>query len=71
MAQAWEVQVHHIYSESNECANCLAKRGNHQQQVLTIYDTCPTFVYSCYARDILGLGSNRLCARWQAIAVNV
>ena len=61
MAQAREVQVHHIYREANECADALAKRGDHQQ-VLTIYETCPSFVYWYYVRDMISLGSNRLCA---------
>ena len=30
IVQAWEVQVHHIYREANECVDALAKRGNHQ-----------------------------------------
>ena len=71
MAQAWEVWAHHIYCEANECTDGLAKWGKHQQQVLSIYETCPTFVNSCYVRDIIDLGSNRLCARRQAIAIDV
>lgn len=52
MAQAREVWVHHIYREANACANRLAKQESNQQEVLIIYDTCPTFVYLCkgYAR---------------------
>ena len=71
MAQAWAVQMHHIYREANEFVNGLAKRRNHKQQVLTIYDNCPTSVYSCYVTDMLGLGSNRLCVRQPAIVVDV
>lgn len=43
MAQAWKVQVHHIYREANESVDTLAKQRNHQQHILTIYDTCPSF----------------------------
>ncbi|KAK9986891.1 hypothetical protein SO802_031842 [Lithocarpus litseifolius] len=37
--RAWVVQACHVYYEANECANALAKRGNYQQQLLTIYNT--------------------------------
>ena len=60
-----------LYCETNECVDGLAKRENHQQQVLTIYETCPTFVYLCYVRDMIGLGSNRLYALKLAITIDV
>ena len=63
--------MHHIYHEANACTNALVKRGNHQRQVLTIYDTCPSFVYSCFVRDMVGLGSSRPCARRPDIVVDV
>ena len=63
--------MHHTYREANECADALAKRGKHQHEVLTIYQTCPSFLYSGYVRDMIGLGSNRLRARWADIAVDV
>ena len=59
-----------VYSEANECIDCLAKQ-NHQQQVLTICETCPTFIYPCYVSDMIGLESNRLCARRPAITIDV
>ena len=39
MERAWEVQVRYVYCEANKCADALAKWGNHQQQLLNIYDT--------------------------------
>jgi len=60
-----------LYCETNECADGLAKQENHQQQVLTIYETCPTFVYLCYVRDMIGLGSNRLYTLKLAITIDV
>ena len=30
MARDCEVRVHHVYHEANECADGLAKQGNHQ-----------------------------------------
>ena len=62
MEQDWEVEACYIYREANGCANALAKQGTHQQQLLSIYTTCPSFVYSCLVRDLAGLGSSRLCA---------
>ena len=44
MERAWVVQVYHVYREANKYADTLAKQGNHQQQLLNIYDTCPNFV---------------------------
>ena len=58
MGQAWEVQAHHIYCEENECANALAKRGTHQQHLLTVYNTCPSFVYHYLVKDLASLGSS-------------
>ena len=48
MERAWVVQVRHVYREANTCIDALAQRGNHQQQLLTIYDMCPNFVYHCF-----------------------
>ena len=45
MDRDWVVQVHHIYREANACANALAKRGTHQQNLLSMYNGCPSFVY--------------------------
>ena len=61
LEQDWEVRMQHIYREANECANALAKRGTHQRKLLTVYSTCPSFVYVCYVRDLIGLGMTRLC----------
>ena len=36
--RTWEVQVCHVYHEADECTDVLAKGGNHQQQLLKIYD---------------------------------
>lgn len=63
MDRDWEVQVLHTYREANTCADALAKRGAHQQHILSVYSSCSSFVYVCYVRDLAGLGTNRLCAR--------
>ena len=54
--------MQHIYREANECADALTKRGTHQQNLLTVYSTCPSFVYVKYVRDLAGLRVTRLCA---------
>ena len=51
----------HIYREANACADVLAKRGARQHHVLSVYNSCPSFIYVCFVRDIAGLGSNRIC----------
>lgn len=40
------------------------KPRSHQQHLLTIYNTCPSFVYHYVVRDLASLGSRRLCTRW-------
>ena len=58
----WEVQVLHIYHETNDSVDILAKQGAHQQHLLSIYSSCPNFVYICYVRDLAGLGTQKtLC----------
>ena len=52
----------HVYREENACADALAKQGAHQHHVLSVYSSCPSFVYVCFVRDMAGLGSNRICA---------
>ena len=48
--------MQHIFREANECADALAKRGAHQQHLLSVYSTCPSFVWLCYVRDMADLG---------------
>ena len=67
MDREWEVQVLHAYCEANACTDALAKRGTHQQHILSVYSSCPNFVYVYYVRDLVGLGTNRLCARWPIV----
>ena len=59
----WEVRVPHVYREANACVDALAKQGTHQQHFLSVYSSCPNFVYECYVRDLAGLRATRLCAR--------
>ena len=63
MDRDWVVQVQHIYREANACANTLANQGTHQQNLLSVYNGCPSFVYMYYVKDLTGLGSIRLCAQ--------
>ena len=63
LARAWEVHVLHVYHEANACVDALAKWGAHQHHVLSVYSSCPSFVYVCFVRDMAGLGSNRICAQ--------
>ena len=53
----------HVYREANACADALAKRGTHQQHFLSVYGSCPSFVYVCYVKDLASLRATRLCAR--------
>ena len=59
----WEIQVLYIYREANDCADALAKRDAHQQHLLAVYSSCPTFVSVSYMRDLAGLEISRLCAQ--------
>ena len=51
----------HIFHEANGCADALAKRGNQQQCLLEICNTCPDFVYEPFVWDMKNLGTSRLC----------
>ena len=63
MDQDWDVQVLHMYHEANACANALAEWGTHQQHILFVYGSCPSFVYVCYVRDLASLGATGLCVQ--------
>ena len=63
LARAWEVHVLHVYCEANACADALVKRGARLHHVLSVYSSCPSFVYVCFVRDMAGLGSNKICAQ--------
>ena len=65
----WVVQVHHIYHEANACADALAKRGTQQLNLLCVYNSCPSFVYMYYVKDLAGLGSILLCAQGPVVGV--
>ena len=67
LTRAWEVHVLHVYREANACADALAKWGEHQHHVLSVYSFCPSFVYLCYVKDMAGLGFNRICAQWPIV----
>ena len=49
------MHVLHVYREANACVEALAKRGAHQHYVLSVYSSCPSFVYVCFVRDMAGL----------------
>jgi len=49
------------------CADALAKWGTHQQDLLFVYNGCPSFVYMYYVKDLAGLGSTQLCAQGPAV----
>ena len=61
LEQEWEVHMHHVFREANECADTLAKRGTHLCKRMTVYSECPTFVYVPYVRNLSGLGEIRFC----------
>jgi len=54
--------VLHVYREANDYEDALAKQGAHQQNLLSVYSTCPSFEYVCYVRDLAGLRTNKLYA---------
>ena len=54
--------MQHIYHEANAYADALAKRGTHQQELLSVYNGCPSFVYMYYVKDLANLGSTHLYA---------
>ena len=53
--------MQHMYNEANGCADVLAKRGTHQQPLVCVYSTCPSFVTVSYIMDLSGLWETRLC----------
>ena len=55
MDRDWVVQVQPIYCEANACANALAKWGTYQQNLLFVYNGCPSFVYIYYVPIWIGL----------------
>ena len=55
MDRDWVVQVQPIYCEANACANALAKWGTYQQNLLFVYNGCPSFVYMYYVPIWIGL----------------
>ena len=57
----------HVYCEANAYADALVKRGAHQHHVLSVYSSCPNFVYVCFVKDMASLGSNRICANWPTV----
>ena len=61
MECGWTVQVCHIFREANGCVDALGRRGNQQQCLLEIYDTCPDFVYVPFVWGMENLGTSRLC----------
>ena len=50
MEHDWTIHMCHIFREANGRVDALAKRGNQQQCLLEIYDTCPAFVYAGYGK---------------------
>ena len=63
MDRDWDIQVLHVYHEANACADALAKWGTHQQHILFVYGSCPSFVYVSYVRDLASLGATGLCVQ--------
>ena len=61
MDRDWKVQVLHVYRKANDCVDVLAKQGAHQQHILSVYSSCPSFVYICYVRDLAGMGTQTQC----------
>ncbi len=41
----WRVIPHHIYREANFNADFLANKGRTQNESLSTYETCPSFLY--------------------------
>ena len=60
MEHNWTIQVCRIFHEANGRVDALAKKGNQQQCILEIYDTCPAFVYASFVRDMENLGTSKL-----------
>ena len=67
--QGWEVYVQHVYREANGYADDLAKRGNRQRNLVSVYSDCPNFVDVLYVRDLTGLRETRLCVPGESVGV--
>ena len=57
----WIVLSAHIYREANGVAGGLAKRGSLQMDRIFVYESCPSFVYEKYLRDVCQMGTLRKC----------
>ena len=53
LSRAWTVLPRHIFRETNNIADGLAKRGVMQRNSLVKYAQCPTFVINPYIWDLL------------------
>ena len=67
--QGLEVYVQHVYREANGYADDLAKRGNRQRNLVSVYSDCPNFVDVLYVRDLTGLRETRLCVPGASVGV--
>ena len=52
----------HIYQEANGVANGLAKMGRLQIDRIFVYESCPSFVYEKYLKDVCQMGTFRKCS---------
>ncbi|CAL5186876.1 unnamed protein product [Lathyrus oleraceus] len=52
MHQDREIKIHHIYKESNMCADALAREGRLQSNSTCILEECPSFLNHIIVSDL-------------------
>ena len=57
LSQKWIILSRHVFHETNDMADELAKRGRKHQCNVREYNECPNFVYVKYVCDILQLST--------------
>lgn len=55
IAMPWQVQLHHRWRESNQCANYLAKMGAHSDEHMVRLEVPPTGLSALLLADAMGV----------------
>ena len=56
-----QAQVKHCYSESNKCADRLARLGTDMEENFVVFDVPPHVIVSLLMLDKLGMTQERIC----------
>jgi hypothetical protein len=64
----WRVIPHHIYREANFSTDFLANKGRTQNESLSTYETCPSFLYQHVIWDMRHMNTTRLVSFPQIVS---